>query len=443
MSKKLKSILVTLICFVSLLGVSASASSDGAVFVIDMQGAITPASDDFLRTAIDKAQKENAKALVVKLNTPGGLLPSMQTMVGQILDAPIPVIIFVGPSGSEAKSAGVFITMAGHVAVMAPGTTIGAAHPVTSTGGDIQGDMREKIENSAVSLIKAISEQRGKNTEWAELAVRESVAITDREALDKNVIDYIASDIDRALAKAEGRTVTVKGNPVTLVGLDKAPRKTINMSFKQELVAILADPNIAILLALGAMLGIGLELYHPGGIIPGVFGAICLVLSLTSAQVLPINHGGIALLGLAGLFFVVELLIPSFGVWGIAGTICLVLGSIYFIDSEMVWGEGVLSVNYLSVGLFAAFVGLLILGMGYLAVKSARRQVSTGSEGLKGKIGSAEEDFLNDENLGLYVGKVFVAGELWKAVSKVEVSKGQPVKVVEMNEGLVLSVEQA
>ena len=387
---------------------SAEAQS-GPIVIIDINGPINPATDDFLGTSLTEAEAQNARLFIIQLNTPGGLLPSMKAMVEKILESPVPVLVYVTPSGGSAMSAGVFITLAGHFAAMAPGTTIGAAHPVTGTGDDIGGDMRTKIENSTVSQIRAIAEQRGRNADWAEEAVRDSVAITDRDALDEKVIDFIASDIDRALDEIEGKTVSVDGKSVVLKNLKNASRKTLEMSFKQQVVNILSDPNIAILLGLGAMLGIGLELYHPGGFLPGIIGVICLVLSLTAAQVLPINFGGLILMILGVAFFVVELMLPAFGIWGGAGIVCLILGSIYFIDTKQVWSIEGFDVNIGLVGGTAALVGLILLAVGYLVVRSAKRQISTGKEGLLGRKAVVKGEFKKG------LGRVQLMGEIWRA----------------------------
>ena len=422
----------------------AGAQAKGTVVVIEVDGAINPATDDFLKSSLAKAEQQDAKLFVLVLNTPGGLLTSMQTMVESLLEAKVPTVVYVSPSGGGAISAGVFITLAGHYAVMAPGTTIGAAHPVLSSGGDVKGDMGAKVENFAVSLVKAIAEQRGRNVKWAEQAVRDSVAITDREAEQEGVIDFVATDIDRILEKLEGRTVDVQGSPVTLSNLKTAPRQNIAMNLKQTIVNILADPNIAILLGLGALLGIGIELYHPGGIVPGVFGVICLVLSLIAGQVLPISLGGVALLVLAAMFFGVEVFIPSFGIWGVAGIICLVLGSIYFIDTDQVWSGPEFAVDKPLIGSIAAFVGLLLLAVCYLAVKSAKRSVTTGREGLLGKTARIHSEFQSKD--GFATGKVLVMGEIWDAQYRVSEGGelpelGQKVIVKSIEDGMLLEID--
>ncbi len=418
----------------------------GPVVIATIDGTINPATDDYVRATLEDAVERRAALYVLKLNTPGGLLNSMQTIVEELLEAPIPTVVYVSPAGGSATSAGVFITMAGHVAVMAPGTTIGAAHPVTGGGEDVQGDMRAKIENFTVSLIKAIAEQRGRNTEWAELAVRESVSITDREALEKKVIDYIATDLDSLLAQLEGRTVTVQGNPVTLTDLSKNRREPIEMTWRQKIINILSDPNIAIIIGLGALLGLGIELYHPGGILPGVLGVICLVLSLTSAQVLPLNYGGVALLILGLVFLTVEFMLPSFGIWGGAGIACFVLGSIYFVDTELVWSIDGFEVNKAAVSAVAFGVGIVLLSLIMVVSRDRKQKVQTGKQGLIDQTGVVFKEFTST-NLGrISEGKVMVMGEIWRAkLVKPESelpTKDDQIKVISVEDRMTLVVEK-
>lgn len=395
-----------------LLSVS-EARADAPIVVIRIDGTINPATDDYLRSSLAKAEDMNAKLFILELNTPGGLLNSTQKMVESLLRARIPVVVYVSPSGGGAMSAGVFITMAGHIAVMAPGTSIGAAHPVSGSGDDLSSDMREKVENFAVSHITAIAEQRGRNVKWAEEAVRESVAITDREALRENVIDLIAGDLSKLLGDIEGRTITVAGQPQTLEGLSDARIERIEMSLRQEVVNILSDPNLAILLGLAAVLGIALELYSPGLVLPGVAGVVCLILSLVASQVIPINYGGVALLLLAFIFFIIEVMTPSFGILGGAGVLCLVLGSIYFVDEELAWGGDGLKVDMSMIGVIAATVGCILLAVGYLSVKAHKRQVTTGKQGMAGKQAIVKVEF--SEEAGETIGRVASEGALWKA----------------------------
>lgn len=418
------------------------AERKGPIVLLEINGPINPATDDYLKTGIKHGVASDARLIVLKLNTPGGLVVSMQSMVQNLLDSPIPVVVYVSPSGGSATSAGVFITMSGHIAAMAPGTTIGAAHPVEGGGQDLQGDMRAKLENFAVSLIKAIAEQRSRNVKWAEQAVRDSVSITDREAVQEKVVDISAADLESLLEQVEGKTVTVQGAPVTLTGLKDAPRSSQEMSFKQKVINILSDPNIAILLGLAAMVGLGIEFTHPGVILPGIVGAACLILALGSMQVLPIDYTGLGLLLLGGIFFLVELFVPTFGVWGVSGLVCMVLGAIYLIDEDSIYGFGNYSVDRLLVGGVAAAMGSVLMGVTFLAVNSRRAKVSTGSEGLVGKRGVIKRDFTLTP-AGVLEGKVGVHGELWRA--RLERDDNVPplggfVTVVRVESGMILIV---
>ena len=438
---RLLSFAVLLLPFVS--NAFSNAANDGPIVIATISGTINPATDDYLKTAIHHAEETHARLFVLRLNTPGGLVPSMQSMVETLLSASVPSVVYVWPQGGGATSAGVFVTMAGNFAVMAPGTTIGAAHPVMGGGTDIQGDMREKIENYAVSLSRAIAEQRGRNVKWAEEAVRESVSITDRDAVAEKVVDFSASDLDRVLEELEGKPVTVRGVTSNLQGLKTATRQEVAMNLRQQVAALLADPNIAMLLGLGAMLGIGVELYHPGAIFPGVFGAICLVLSLIAGQVIPINTGGLVLLLLSAVFFVSELFIPS-GVLGVAGVISMILGALYFVDSDQVWSASGFTIQRGIIGTAAAFVGGLLLLVSTVALRTQREKVKTGREGLVDQQVSAMTDFQFDADIGMFTGRVRVMGEIWRA--RMEKDEAEPPKtgdklfVQEVDDGLLLRV---
>ena len=428
-------------------GLGARADGAGSIVITQIYGTINPAADDYLKSALRMAEEQHAKLFILKLNTPGGLIPSMESMVSALLSAKIPTVVYVSPQGGGAMSAGVFITMAGHFAVMAPGTTIGAAHPVMGGGGDIQGDMREKIENFAVSLSKAIAEQRGRNIKWAELAVRESVAITDREAVAEHVVDFSASDMESLLAQLENKTVNVGGSPVTLTGLASSPRELVEMNFRQQVINFLSDPNVAMLLGIGALLGLGIELTHPGVMLPGIVGVICLVLSLIAGQVLPINQGGLLLLLLSAVCFVAEMFAPSFGALGVGGIVCLVLGSIYFIDSDQIWASGGFGINKLFIGSVAAVSGTLLFFVSMLALRTMKTPVTTGREGLVDQEALVVADFAFPPGEDRTAqGKVKVRGEIWQATLKTSAAElpktGDRVVVEKLLDGLKLLVRE-
>jgi len=281
------------------IGLAAPAQAKDApsphVDLIVIDGSINPAVDDFIRESIARAKANGARALIIQMDTPGGLLNSTRTIVKEMLGAQVPVMVYVAPAGAGAGSAGVFITMAAHVAAMAPGTNIGAAHPVAGGGQEVKGVMGEKIENFTASFSESIAQKRGRNTKWAIEAVRKSVAITEKEALKINVIDIVARDIEDLLTQADGRLVDIDGHKQELA-LKGARVARHEMSLKQRVLNAIADPNIAYLLMMAGILGLYMEFSHPGVFFPGVAGAICLLLAFASLQVLPINYTGLALM---------------------------------------------------------------------------------------------------------------------------------------------------
>lgn len=390
------------------------------VILLVVNGGINPATADYIHDGIEMGRQEEAAAVLIQLDTPGGLLDSTKVIVKEILGAPVPVIVYVAPSGGGAISAGVFVTMSAHVAAMAPGTNIGAAHPVGGQGEDVGGDMREKVENFAASLSRTIAQQRGRNIEWAEKAVRESVSITEREALDLNVVDLIAENVQDLLRSIDGREVEVVGRKVVLATKD-APVERHEMRVRQKILDTLANPNVAYLLMMAGLLGLYVEFTHPGVFFPGVAGAICLLLGMAALQVLPINYSGLALIILGLALLVTELFLPSFGVLGVGGIISFVLGSLLLFDtpqSTMTVDKGIVF------GAAAAFGGFTLI-VGWLVVRSQRAQPALGIEGMVGKIGEVRRC----DGPGGKI-KVFVHGEYWDAESEDALAVGDAVQVV-------------
>jgi membrane-bound serine protease (ClpP class) len=402
------------------------------VHLIEIDAGINPATADFIHEAIQTADRDGASALIIELDTPGGLLDSTKAIVKDLLGSPLPVIVYVAPGGAGAASAGVFITMAASVAAMAPGTTIGAAHPVGGQGEDIGGDMREKVENFTASMSKSIAQERGRNVEWAEKAVRESVSITEQEALKVNVVDIVAADRSDLLRQLDGRTVTVHNAKVKLqVAGAQIVRK--EMRLKQKVLNILANPNVAYLLMMAGVLGLYVEFTHPGVFFPGVAGGICLLLGLTALQVLPINYSGLALISLGIVLLISELFLPSFGALGVGGIVSFVLGSLLLFDtaeSDLVLDPNIV---YAAAATFGAFTFLV----GYLVVHSQRRQASLGQEGLIGKLGDVRQRITPN-----HPGKVFVYGEYWNAEGGEILEAGEHVEITAVN-GLVITVRRA
>jgi len=410
---------------------AAPRSGRPQVHVIRIDGSINPASADFLRETIAQATRERGSLLIVELDTPGGLLESAKAMVKDLLGAGLPVAVYVAPSGAGATSAGVFVTMAASIAVMAPGTNIGAAHPVGSQGEDIQGDMREKVENFTVSLSRSIARERGRNVEWAENAVRQSLSITADEALKQNVVDLLANSRDDLLKQLHGRTVRVGGGDVRLELADVEIVEH-EMRLKQKLLNILGNPNIAYLLMMAGLLGLYVEFTNPGVVFPGVAGGICLLLALAALQILPINYSGLALIALGVVLLVSELFVPSFGALGIGGLIAFVLGSLLLFDTA----QSDLTVDPAIVYAAAATFGAFSLVISYLVVRTQRRQPMLGASGLIGAVGEVRRrlDPVTD-------GTVLVHGEYWNATAESPLEVGTRVEVVQID-GLRLTVRR-
>ena len=381
--KTLKTILLLVLIALGA-GVFAQSKDAAAphVDLIAIDGSINPAVDDFIREGIARAKNKGARALIVQLDTPGGLLTSTRTIVKEMLGAQVPVMVWVGPSGAGAGSAGVFITLAAHVAAMAPGTNIGAAHPVSGGGQEVKGVMGEKIENFTASFSESIAKKRGRNTEWAIQAVRKSVAITESDALKKNVIDIVAKDIDDLLKQADGRKVDLDGTPHVLA-LKGAKVIRHEMSLKQKVLNTLADPNIAYLLMMAGLLGLYMEFSHPGVIFPGVVGAICLLLALASFQLLPLNYTGLTLIALGVGLLVAEMFVPSFGFLGIGGIIALAIGSLLLFDTE----SSDLIVDKTIIFTAVGTVGAIMLALSYLVFRTQQTKPSMGMDALVGKVG--------------------------------------------------------
>jgi membrane-bound serine protease (ClpP class) len=418
-----------LVAGASVLAQSKDASTPH-VDLISIDGTINPAVDDFIRESISRAKANVARALIIQLDTPGGLLTSTRTIVKEMLGAPVPVIVYVAPSGAGAGSAGVFITMAAHIAAMAPGTNIGAAHPVAGGGQEVKGVMGEKIENFTASFAESIAQQRGRNTEWAIQAVRKSVSITEKEALKIKVIDVVAKDINDLLEQAHGRKVDIDGRKHEL-SLKGARVERYGMSLKQKVLNTIADPNIAYLLMMAGILGLYMEFSHPGVIFPGVAGAICLLLAFASLQLLPINYAGLGLIILGIGLLIGEAFAPSFGVLGVGGIISLALGSFFLFDTE---GSDLI-VDRSIILTAVATLGTFVLAVSYLVFRSQKSKPALGMDGLIGEIGEVRGKLTPS-------GKIFVHGEHWNARADSEIDVGEKVEVVGY-EGMSLKVRRS
>ena len=393
-------------------------SSAPHVDLIVIDGSINPAVDDFIRESIGRAKSNGARALLIQLDTPGGLLSSTRTIVKDMLGAQVPIMVYVAPSGSGAGSAGVFITMAAHVAAMAPATNIGAAHPVAGGGQEVKGVMGEKIENFTASFSETIAQKRGRNTEWAIQAVRRSVAITETDALKKNVIDIVAKDIDDLLRQADGRKVDLDGRMTTL-SVKGASVVRHEMSLKQRIINAIADPNIAYMLLMAGILGLYMEFSNPGVLFPGVAGAICMIMALISLQLLSFNYAGLVLIVLGIALLIGEAFMPSFGILGIGGVISLALGSFLLFDTP----NSDLSIDRSIIITAVATMASLIFAISYLVFRSQKIRPTMGMEGLLGEIGEVRRKLSPS-------GKVFVHGEYWNAEADGEIDVGERIQVV-------------
>ncbi len=400
------------------------------IIVATYEGVINPVAAEYLHDAIAYAQTSSAQALIFKLDTPGGLDTSMRLMIKDMTGSPIPVIVFVAPSGGRAASAGVFITMAAHVAAMAPGTNIGAAHPVAMGGGEMDNTMKEKVENDAAAYIKSIAERHGRNVSWAEDAVRKSVSATEQEALKLKIIDVIANDIPTLLKQLRGRKIAVPNGSITFSS-ETATLHEFPMGTRLELLKILSDPNIAYLLMSIGTIGIMAELYSPGTILPGIIGAISLILAFYSLQSLPVNYAGAFLVILGAVFLLLEISVTSYGLLALGGLAAMMLGGLFLIKSDAPFLQ--ISLSFLLPTVMT--IGCLIGIIAWTAVKSTRGRPVTGVEGMIGSIGIARTD-LNPR------GQIMVQGEIWEAVSQTPILQGEAAEVMSV-EGLTVKVAPA
>ena len=399
------------------------ADAPGPVMVATISSSINPVTADFLSSAIERAEEEKAALLVLELDTPGGLDSAMRQMVQEIIRTPIPVAVYVAPSGARAASAGVLITLSADIAAMAPGTNIGAAHPVGIGGGGMDNTMAKKVENDAAAYARSLAEKKGRNGEWAEKAVRESASLTETDAKKQNVIDLVAPSLAGLLSAIDGRVIEKEGRTITL-RTEGASVTRVPMGLRHRILSSLADPNIAYILMMIGIYGIFFELSNPGAVFPGVVGGIALILGFYSLQTLSANYAGFLLIALAVILFILEIKIASHGALTIGGIISMVLGSLMLFRSSadpylrISW-----SVIFLMVGVSALFFGTVVT----LAVRSQLRKPATGSEGLIGEIGVAMGNFTGK-------GKIFVVGELWDAECSVPLRKGDRVTVVQRKE---------
>lgn len=402
----------------------------GDVFVAEYQGIIGPISSRYIGKAIRKAEAAKAECLVILLDTPGGLDDAMRDIVKDELNAEIPVVVFVHPKGARAASAGVFITFAAHIAAMSPGTNIGAAHPV-AIGKKMDRVMTEKVTNDAVAYIQSIAKERGRNANWAERAVRQSVSASSEDALELGIIDIVAGDINDLLEQMEGMEVAIKGT-VKILKTKDAQIQEVNLTLREQFLVRITNPNIAYILLTLGMYGLVYEFTHPGAIFPGVAGGVCLILAFLALQTLPVNYAGIALIVMGIIMLFLETRTPTNGPLTVGGIASMILGSVMLFDTDAPFLRVSWSV-ILPVVLFTAAFFLFLI---YMTVRAMKKKPTTGKIGLVGERAEVKAAISPDK-----AGSVFIHGEYWDAVAGEKIKAGEEVEVVNV-EGMRLVVKR-
>lgn len=406
--------------FLNASGEVSSAAEKAPVFdVITVSAAITPPIAEYIIQSIHEAAKNGAEGLIIRLDTPGGLDLAMRDIAKEILNAHVPVIVYVAPSGARAASAGVIITVAAHIAAMAPGTNIGAAHPVSlGIGGAMDKTMNQKMVNDAVAYVRGIAKKRNRNEEWVEKAVRKSVSITAEEALRLKVVDFVTEDMNQLLSQADGREISLAAGKKVL-RTKGAVFNEKKMGTRQKVLSVLSDPNIAYILLLVGLAGLYFEFSTPGVILPGVIGGISLIMAFFAMQTLPVNYAGVALIIFSIILFIAEIKVISHGILTIGGVISLIIGSLMLFETP----DPALRVSWNVLVPAVAVTSLFFITVIAIAVKAQLRKPQGGQEGMAGEEGQAVTD--------VYAGgKVLINGEYWSAVSDVPVAKGAKVRVI-------------
>ncbi len=395
--------------------------------VIELEGPINPGTAQFVIRGLKQAESSRNTLVIVRLDTPGGLDTSMRSIIKAILNASMPVVVYVAPRGARAASAGVMITIAAHVAAMAPQTNIGAAHPVSASGKDIDKTMSEKVVNDMVAYARSIAKERGRNEDWVEKAIRESVSITADVAVKKKVVDLVARDLDDLLALLDGREIELESGKVK-VATKRLKLIYFTPGWRDRILRTISNPNIAYILMMIGLAGIYFELSHPGAILPGVVGAISLILAFFAFQTLPVNYAGLLLIALAIIFFIAEIKVTSYGLLSLAGLISMILGSIMLFEAEDI------RVSLKIMMPTIVLIGGFFITIAFLAFRAYRRKPTSGMEGLIGEIGVVEERI--DP-----VGLIFAHGEYWNATSTEIAEQGEKVRIID-SRGLELIVEK-
>jgi len=424
--------LVYPLIFFLLVAVS-SVCLEARILTVTIKEPIHPITAEVVIKSIEKARQENAQLLIIKLDTPGGLDTSMREMIEAIVSSPVPIVAYVSPSGARAASAGLFISVACDIFAMAPGTSTGAAHPVSiSTSGQSQDKtMEEKVTHDAAAYIRTLAEKRGRNMQMAEDAVRKSLSYTEAEALKGRLIDLVAKSEQELVAALDGREIKRFNGEVQLLNLKGQPIVELPLTFRQKLLMTIANPNLAYILLMLGLLGLYFEFANPGAIFPGVIGGISLLLALLSFQILPVNYVGLLLILLGTVFFVLEIKVTSYGALAVGGVVSLFLGSVILIKAPI--PELRPSLKFIIPVVLG--ISLIFVMLVYLVIRAHARRSLTGKEGMIGELGQALSPFSPD-------GKIFVHGEIWRAVSDDKIEKGDKVQVVEVQDHLTLKVKK-
>lgn len=418
------------IIFSAVIFLFPSISFSQKVISIDVNESINPSSAEYIQQGIEKAEKENAECLVINLNTPGGLLTSTREIVTDIMQSKVPVVVYISPTGAHAGSAGTFITLAANIAAMAPGTNIGAAHPVTLQG-KADAVMNEKVTNDASAFIRTIAGKRGRNIQWADDAVRNSVSITEQEALEKNVINVVAVNMKDLLKQVDGKQVQI-GTGTKILHTANATVENLEMGFFQKVLSRLSDPNIAYIIMMLGFFGLLFELFNPGAIFPGIVGVICLILAFYSMSSMPVNYAGLALIIFGIILYLLEIKIVSHGMLAIGGTISVLLGSLFLFRSSPT--ENFVSLSYTVIFSVTAVTTLFFLFLITMGLRAQRAKPVSGANTLIGQ--TAVSLSALDPS-----GQVSVAGEIWRAVSLSDpIKANENVTIKEIKE-LTLYVE--
>ncbi len=418
---------------VPLLALSSTEDRPAVVRVVQVDGVINPVVAEFITTELERANEEQARAFLIEIDTPGGLDTAMRTIIKGILGSEIPVVVYVYPSGARAASAGALITLAADFAAMAPGTNLGAAHPVSiggGGGGEQDKVMMDKVVQDAVAYSRSIAEKRGRNLEWAEKVVRESISTPASEALSLKVIDLIVEDEGALLKALEGKRYLRDGKERTLKVADAFLVRS-EMNWRQRTLDVISNPTVAYLLLMLGMLGIFFEISQPGVILPGALGAIALLLAFYSFQTLPVNYAGVLLILLAIVLFILEVKVTSFGMLTVGGILSMALGSLMLIESSEPYLQISRAVIFATVAVTAGFFSLVV----YYVLRTHRTRFVSGAEGISGERGTAVTEIHRE-------GRIFVHGEYWDAFSEEPIPEGSPVEVVSMEQGMRLKVRR-